>query len=92
MDEIYTFLNNIFQVKYTKSQWNKFAKIWNLLHQDLGNLDLNNLSCIEFNDNMEQIIETAFAEYDETIIQIENGKININFPIKRIEEILNEAD
>lgn len=92
MDEIYTFLNNIFQVKYTKSQWNKFVKIWNLLHQDLENLDLNNLSCIEFNDNIEQIIEIAFAEYDETIIQIENGKININFPIKRIEEILNEAD
>jgi len=92
MDEIYTFLNNIFQVKYTKSQWNKFAKIWNLLHQDLANLDLDNLSCIEFNDNIEQIIETAFAEYDETIIQIENGKINIHFPIRRIEEILNEAD
>ena len=63
-----------------------------MLHQDLANLDLDNLSCIEFNDNIEQIIETAFAEYDETIIQIENGKININFPIKRIEEILNEAD
>ena len=92
MDEIYTFLNNIFQVNYTKSQWNKFAKIWNLLHQDLGNLDLDNLSCIEFNDNVEQIIETAFAEYDETIIQIKNGKININFPIRRIEEILNDAD
>lgn len=92
MDEIYTFLNNLFQVNYTKSQWNKFAKIWNLLHQDLANLDLDSLSCIEFNDNIEQIIETAFAEYDETIIQIKNGKININFPIRRIEEILNETD
>lgn len=92
MNEIYTFLNNLFQVKYTNSQWNKFAKIWNLLHSDLGNLDLENLSYNEFNDNIEQIIETAFAEYDETIIQVENGKINLNFPIKRIEEILNEAD
>lgn len=92
MNEIYTFLNNLFQVKYTNSQWNKFAKIWNLLYSDLGNLDLENLSYNGFNDNIEQIIETAIAEYDETIIQVENGKINLNFPIKRIEEILNEAD
>lgn len=63
-----------------------------MLYSDLASLDLDSLSCTEFNENIEQIIETAFAEYDETIIQVENGKININFPIKRIEEILNEAD
>lgn len=91
MKEIYILLNKLFNVKYTDSQWVKFAKIWNLLNVDLDFIEFENLNHVEFDENIKQIIETALLN-NEQPISIENGKLKINFPIKKLEQILNEAD
>ena len=93
MKEIYTFLNNLFGVKYTETQWSKFAKIWNLLAEDIKDLDITELNSEDFNTNVEQLITASLQEYDILdIIRVKDGKVTVDLPVKEIEEILNEAD
>ena len=93
MKEIYTFLNNLFCVKYTEKQWSKFVRIWNLLAEDLDDLDITSLFTEEFDQNIKQLVINSLSGYDiEDIIEFKDGKFIIDLPIKEIEKILNEAD
>ena len=93
MKEIYIFLNNLFGVKYTDNQWSKFARIWNLLAEDVNDLDITELYSEDFNTNIEQLITASLQGYDiMNIIRVKDGKVTVDLPVKEIEEILNEAD
>ena len=93
MKEIYTFLNDLFGVKYTEKQWSKFARIWNLLANHLGDFDTNSLFNEEFDQNIKNLVITSLSGYDiEDIIDFKDGKFIIDVPIKEIEKILDEAD
>lgn len=93
MKEIYTFLNNLFGVKYTEKQWSKFARIWNLLNDDLDDIEIPSLFNEEFNQNIKNLVVTSLSGYDiEDIIDFKDGKFIIDMPIKEIERILNEED
>lgn len=58
---------------------------------DLDFIEFENLNHVEFDENIKQIIETALLN-NEQPISIENGKLKVNFPIKKLEQILNETD
>lgn len=93
MKEIYTFLNNLFCVKYTEKQWSKFAKVWNLLNDDLQDIEIPSMFNETFDDNIKTIVLSSVSGYDiEDIIDFKDGKFVINLPVKEIEQILNETD
>lgn len=93
MKEIYTFLNNLFGVKYTEKQWSKFARIWNLLNNDLDDIVISSLFNENFDQNIKNLVVVSLSGYDiEDIIDFKDGKFIIDMPIKEIEKILDEAD
>lgn len=93
MKEIYTFLNNLFGVRYTEKQWSKFARIWNLLADDLDAIEISSLFNEEFDQNIKNLVIASLSGYDiEDIIDFKDGKFIIDMPIKEIERILNEAN
>lgn len=93
MKEIYTFLNNLFGVEYTEKQWSKFVKVWNLLNDDLQDIEIPSLFNETFDDNIKTLVLASVSGYDiEDIIDFEDGKFIIDLPFKEIEKILNEAD
>lgn len=93
MKEIYTFLNNFFGVKYTEKQWSKFARIWNLLNDNLDDIEIPSLFNEEFNQNIKNLVVASLSGYDiEDIIDFKDGKFIIDMPIKEIEKILDEAN
>lgn len=91
MKDIFVFLNKLFNVEYSDSEWIKFTRVWNTLNIDIDFIGFENLNHVEFNQNIEQIINSAFCNVEMPVI-IENEKLKINFPIKKLEQILNETD